>query len=914
MDDAPRTIGRYQVLDCIGQGGMGVLYLALDPAIGRLVALKVLRVQGEEMRKRFEREARMIGRFQHPNIVTVYDVGLHEGQPFIAMEHIPGETLAEKILRQEPLHLSRRLEFIEELCDGLAYAHQRGVVHRDVKPANLIVHRESGRLKILDFGIARPTVKDTGITQLGTRLGTPRYMAPEQVQGFPVDQRTDVFAVGLVLYEALAYEPAFPGDEGQLVAYRITHESPLALTRVESPLDPELISVVDRAIEKVAARRYQDLQAMRADLVKIRERLDAYQLDSTVTTVITQEPTVSTAPTTPRQIDRGEVLRRREAQLQGYLVAAQEAVGRGAFEQALEAGEQAVLLSPDDPRVRELLDRLHTAQENHQVGEWLTAARQKLGSGALTRALDLVGQALQLRPDNAEAGALRDEVQRAQAAREDVRERAETVIRSLEHSRQSLEAGAFESALRGASEVLVYEPQHSEANALKQRALQELEDRQQRRAARDQQARDAVDAAREEFAAGQQEQALRRLEGFPGEHPLVTDALVQLRATREAPRAAEPGVMARQPVPLAATQVSPVTQTVPILPASSPHVSLWARVRSSGAAQVGLVLVAATVIVGWAVVANRPSLDDVPPAEGVTGAPVEVQAPPPGAAPAPPPVPAAPAPPPAIAAEPGAGTAQPEPVAESATQEVGARGEPEVAEIQAQLINLFDRADQAVGDARYAEAAAAYQSILRLDPGNTDARDGLATANGLGRQRALRQIGEFLAQAQAAFERGDLEAALNRYEDVLDIDPGHRAAGEGVRAITTAEEIASGSRQRRLDDLVEAAQVAFEEGDLVGARQAYEEVLRIDSSHRLASDGLQALTTAEEIASGGRQRRIDELLETALAAFNRGDLAAARNGYEEVLALDPTPAGASEGLEAVTAAEEIVGIRRNPRD
>ena len=847
MNDAPRTIGRYQVRDCIGQGGMGVLYLALDPAIGRLVALKVLRVQGEEMRKRFEREARMIGRFQHPNIVTVYDVGLHEGQPFIAMEYIPGETLAEKILRQEPLHLSRRLEFIEELCDGLAYAHQRGVVHRDVKPANLIVHRESGRLKILDFGIARPTVKDTGITQLGTRLGTPRYMAPEQVQGFPVDQRTDVFAVGLVLYEALAYQPAFPGDEGQLVAYRITHESPLTLTRVEPALDPELISVVDRAIEKVAARRYQDLQAMRADLVKIRERLDAYQLDSTVTTVITQEPTISTAPTTPRQIDRGEVLRRREAQLQGHLVAAEEAVGRGAYEQALEAGEQAVLLSPDDPRVRELLDRLHTAQENHQVGEWLTAARQRLGSGALTRALDLVGQALQLRPDNAEAGALRDEVQRAQAAREEVRERAETVIRSLEHSRQSLEAGAFESALRGASEVLVYEPQHSEANALKQRALQELEDRQQRRAARDQQARDAVDAAREVFAAGQQEQALRLLEGFPGEHPLVTDALVQLRATREAPRAAEPGVMARQPVPLAATQVSPVTQTVPILPASSPHVSLRARVRSSGAAQVGLGLVAATVIVGWAVVANRPSLDDVPPAGGATGIPVEVQAPPPGVT--------APAPPPATAAEPGTG-AQPEPVVEPATQEVGARGEAEVAEIQAQLLDLFDRADQALGDARYATAAAAYQSILRLDPSNTDAREGLVTANSLAEQRALRQIDELLAQAQAAFERGDLEAARSRYEDVLDIDPGYGAAAEGV----------------------------------------------------------QAVTTAEEIASGGRQRRIDELLETALAAFDRGDVAATRDAYEEVLALDPTHTGASEGLEAVTAAEEIVGISRDPQD
>ena len=388
------------------------------------------------------------------------------------------------------------------------------------------------------------------------------------------------------------------------------------------------------------------------------------------------------------------------------------------------------------------------------------------------------------------------------------------------------------------------------------------------------------------------------LEGFPEEHPLVTDALAQLRAEWEALRAAEPGVMARQPVPPAATHVGPVTQTMVLPPASSPHVSLWARVRSSAAAQVGLGLVAATVIiVGWALVVNRPSLDDVPPAGGTTGAPVEVQAPPPGAAPAPPPEPAAPVPPPAIAAE-----------------EVGARGELEVTEIQAQLISLFDRADQALGDARYAEAAAAYQSILRLDPGNTDARDGLATANSLARQRALRQIDELLPQARTAFERGDLEAARNRYEDVLDIDPGHRAAAEGVWAITTAEEIASGSRQRRLDDLVDAAQVAFAAGDLVGARQAYEEVLRIDSSHRVASDGLQALTTAEKIASGSRPRRIDELLETALAAFNRGDLAVARDAYEEVRALDPTHAGASEGLEAVTAAEEIVGIRRNPQD
>ena len=470
-----------------------------------------------------------------------------------------------------------------------------------------------------------------------------------------------------------------------------------------------------------------------------------------------------------------------------------------------------------------------------------------------------------------------------------------------------METGALESALRAASEVLVYEPQHSEADALKQRALREIQDRQ-RRAARDQQAHDAVDAAREEFAAGQHEHALRLLEGFAGEHPLVTEALVQLRAKREELRAAEPGVMARQPVPPAATHVSPVAQTMRMPPASSPHVSLWARVRSSSPAQVGLGLAAATIItiVGitvGAVVANRPSLDGVPPTGGATVAPVEVQAPPPGAT--------APAQPPATAAEPGAGTAQPEPVTEPATQEVGAPGGPGVTEIQAQLTNLFDRADQARGDARYAEAAAAYQSILRLDPGNADALEGLASSNSLA---DLRRIDELVAQAQAAFERGDLEAARNRYEDALEIDQGHREASAGLQSLTDAEEITSGSRQRRIDELVEAAEAAFAAGDLVGARQAYEEVLRIDSSHPEASAGLQSLTDAEEITSGSRQRRLDELVEAAEAAFAAGDLVGARQAYEEVLRIDSSHQVASDGLEAVTTAEEILGIRRNPQD
>jgi serine/threonine-protein kinase len=192
-------IGRYQILEKIGDGGMGSLYLARDPAIDRLVAIKLLRrgFDTDALRERFAREARAAGRLRHTHIVTIFDVGEHDGDPFIAMEFLAGETLAELIRQEARLSLSRRLELLEELCDGLAYAHRAGLVHRDIKPANLMVDAD-GVLKILDFGIVR--VDESGITQSGVLVGTINYMAPEQVLGIAVDHRSDIFAVGLVAY------------------------------------------------------------------------------------------------------------------------------------------------------------------------------------------------------------------------------------------------------------------------------------------------------------------------------------------------------------------------------------------------------------------------------------------------------------------------------------------------------------------------------------------------------------------------------------------------------------------------------------------------------------------------------------------------------------------------------------------
>ena len=204
MQPLPPAIGRYEVRQRIGEGGMGALFLALDPAIDRLVALKLLRVDNEETRARFLREARSAGRLQHPHIVTVYDVGEHQGQPFIAMEYVKGETLGEVISRRAPLSIVGKLTLMEDLCAGLDYAHTEGLVHRDIKPANLMVTNGTDGLKILDFGIARGS-GDSGLTEVGTTIGTPNYMSPEQASGKTVDQRSDIFAVGAVIYEILAY-------------------------------------------------------------------------------------------------------------------------------------------------------------------------------------------------------------------------------------------------------------------------------------------------------------------------------------------------------------------------------------------------------------------------------------------------------------------------------------------------------------------------------------------------------------------------------------------------------------------------------------------------------------------------------------------------------------------------------------
>src|SRR5262249_13373511 len=225
------------------------ILLARDPRIDRLVAIKLLKEQfdNEEFRERFVREARSSGRLKHPNIVTIFDVGEHDNQPFIAMEYVEGETLDSIVKRKAALSIGRKIRLMEELCAGLQYAHRFGVVHRDIKPQNVMLDAD-GVVKILDFGIARIS-GGRGLTKVGALIGTLNYMAPEQLTGAPtIDARADMWAAGAVFYELLTYRQAFPGGMDSGILHRIIAADPEPLLTVDPTLDRDLVDIVTRCL------------------------------------------------------------------------------------------------------------------------------------------------------------------------------------------------------------------------------------------------------------------------------------------------------------------------------------------------------------------------------------------------------------------------------------------------------------------------------------------------------------------------------------------------------------------------------------------------------------------------------------------------------------------------------------------
>jgi len=263
-------VGRYELHDRLGTGGMADVYVGRDRVLGRTIAVKTLLHQfaaDPSFIARFRREAQSAAALNHPQVVGVYDTGSDDGTHFIVMEYIEGKTLRDVIKEEGPLLPERAAEIAADVCSALAYAHQHGIVHRDVKPANIMLTK-NGSVKVTDFGIARAMTGDT-VTQTAAVLGTAQYFSPEQAQAAPVDPRSDIYSLGVVLYEMLTRQVPFTGASPVAIAYKHVKEDPIPPSRLNPDVPPALEAIVMKALAKNPDNRYQSAQDMRADLQRV---------------------------------------------------------------------------------------------------------------------------------------------------------------------------------------------------------------------------------------------------------------------------------------------------------------------------------------------------------------------------------------------------------------------------------------------------------------------------------------------------------------------------------------------------------------------------------------------------------------------------------------------------------------------
>ncbi|HEX5646609.1 MAG TPA: serine/threonine-protein kinase [Nitrospira sp.] len=277
--DQPSTLGRYRVLKELGRGAMGVVYLGKDPTIQRLVAIKTMRLNGfddtnklQEIRARFFREAESTGRLSHPNIVTIYDAGEEDDLGYIAMEMLQGTTLKAWTRPSTLLPVETLLPILVTVADALDYAHQQGVVHRDIKPANIML-TNNRVVKVMDFGIA--TLASSSRTKSEMVMGTPTYMSPEQIAGKKVDGRSDIYSLGIVMFELLTGHPPFAADNISALLYAVTHTPPLRLSALRSDLPPAAQTILDCALKKDPVHRYRRAGEFAQELRSCLEKLAA---------------------------------------------------------------------------------------------------------------------------------------------------------------------------------------------------------------------------------------------------------------------------------------------------------------------------------------------------------------------------------------------------------------------------------------------------------------------------------------------------------------------------------------------------------------------------------------------------------------------------------------------------------------
>lgn len=417
---------------------MGVVYKARDPQIGRMVALKTITsglADNPDLLERFYQEARSAGGLEHPNIVTIYDLGKEGDIPYIAMQFLDGASLEKIIARQSPLALSLKLGYIVKVCQALDYAHRHGVVHRDIKPGNVVVTNE-GAVKVVDFGIAR--VVDAAKTQTGMLIGTLGYMSPQQVRGERADARSDIWAVGVMFYELITGVRPFSGDNHAALMFNIIDKEPRPIRDLAPDCPPEVEGVIQRMVTKEAAARYQSMEEVLFDLDPVWKRIQ----HSTVVGLVADSEQLFEARDMARaqellrkalMIDTGNAhaktllekvnaeIRRSQIlpKVQSLVAKGHELLSAGNYQEAKAEAEDALQLDSNFQPARELLAAVQAANERAVLlQERLRITKQRLAEGALTEATLSLEKALELDRDSPQALDLRRQIQEERARRE----------------------------------------------------------------------------------------------------------------------------------------------------------------------------------------------------------------------------------------------------------------------------------------------------------------------------------------------------------------------------------------------------------------------------------------------------------------------------------------------------------------
>ena len=549
----PDKIGKYDVIDTIGRGGMGVVYQAKDPDLDRLVAIKMMTVdvhENPDFLERFRREARSTASLRHPNIVTVHELGEFQGRPYLVMDYLEGHSLESLLRAHHPMSLLEKINIILEVCQGLGYAHQHKIIHRDIKPGNIMVLND-GSVKIVDFGIAR--LGDNTLTRTGQIVGSLYYMAPEQLRDKPVDIRADIYSTGVVLYQLLTYALPFEGEStGSTLAKIISEDPPPPFRQFALTYPPELEAVTLKALAKNRDQRFPTAEALATALAEVQEELkqDSIKEYLTKAELLQRSNELQQAQDCLLKVlklDRQHTMAARQlsavrAKIQAQLSAervgqlkhqAEEAYRREEFDAALGFMNQAIELD-NNPELQTLRTDIEKAKaEAEFVRKAIARAEAAQRSGDLDSAKSAIDTAFSHRPDDSRIKVLRRAIERDL----EERERQRHVEGLLDEARKQMAGRKFTAALDLLREAQKLDPTAPQLRILLERLATEHQQEKQRREL-EQLTREVQDAMDRDDYKAASAKAAEGLGKFPHETSLarlkeLADTQIEIAAQKE---------------------------------------------------------------------------------------------------------------------------------------------------------------------------------------------------------------------------------------------------------------------------------------------------------------------------------------------------------------------------------------------